>query len=120
MKSLNDVVIREGTITDAEMMWKIQKELVKEEVFLLTDPTEFNKMGDDQKQWIERILQNSRENFFIAEIDDQMVGWIVFQSPNRIRLNHTGTFGMAVLKGYRNRQIGRKLLEALLKWTENH
>lgn len=120
MKSLNDAVIREGTLTDAEMTWSIQKEVVKEEEFLLTDPTEFNKTVDDQKQWIERMLQNSRENIFIAEIDDQMVGWIVFQSPNRVRLNHTGTFGMAVLKGYRNRQIGRKLLEALLEWAENH
>ncbi|MGN7115533.1 GNAT family N-acetyltransferase [Lysinibacillus odysseyi] len=101
-------------IEDAEMMVRIQKEVVEEEDFLLTDPTEFHKTVDDQKQWIQRILQNSRETILVAEVDAKIAGWLVFQSPNRVRLNHTGSFGMMISKEYRNMQIGRRLLEALL------
>ena len=120
MESLNQIAIREGLPTDAESMLQIQREVIEEEDFLLTDPAEFNKTADDQKQWIRRILQNGREKILIAEVDGKMAGWLVFQSPNRLRLNHTGSFGMMVEKEYRNMQIGRKLLEALLIWAENH
>ena len=120
MESLNQIAIREGLPTDAESMLQIQREVIEEEDFLLTDPAEFNKTVDDQKQWIRRILQNGREKILIAEVDGKMAGWLVFQSPNRLRLNHTGSFGMMVEKEYRNMQIGRKLLEALLIWAENH
>ncbi len=120
MESLNQIAIREGLPTDAESMLQIQREVIEEEDFLLTDQAEFNKTVDDQKQWIRRILQNGREKILIAEADGKMAGWLVFQSPNRLRLNHTGSFGMMVQKEYRNMQIGRKLLEALLIWAENH
>ena len=120
MESLIQIVIREGLPTDAESMLQIQREVIEEEDFLLTAPAEFNKAVDDQKQWIRRILQNEREKILIAEVDGEMAGWLVFQSPNRLRLNHTGSFGMMVQKEYRNMQIGRKLLEALLMWAESH
>ena len=120
MKSINQITIREGLPTDAESMLQIQRKVVEEKDFLLTDPVEFNKTVDDQNQWIRRILQNEREKILIAEVDGKMAGWLVFQSPNRHRLNHTGSFGMMVQKEYRNMQIGRKLLEALLMWAENH
>ena len=120
MELLDHIVIREGMLTDAENMLKIQKEVIEEEAFLLSDPAEFNKTVDDQKHWIRRILQNEREKILIAEVEGKMAGWLVFQSPNRLRLNHTGSFGMMVQKEYRNMQIGRKLLEALLIWAENH
>ncbi|MGM9951163.1 MAG: GNAT family N-acetyltransferase [Lysinibacillus sp.] len=120
MQSLNHIAIREGQIKDAEDMLRIQKEVIEEKDFLLTDSAEFNKTADDQKHWIRCILQNEREKLLIAEVEGKMAGWLVFQSPNRLRLNHTGSFGMMVQKEYRNMHIGRKLLEALLIWAENH
>lgn len=120
MDTLHSITIREGLLNDAENMLRIQKEIIEEKEFLIADPKEFNKTVDDQKQWIRHILQNSREIILVAEVDDKMVGWLVFQSPNRVRLNHTGSFGMMVLKEYRNMKIGRRLLEALLAWAECH
>jgi RimJ/RimL family protein N-acetyltransferase len=120
LTSINQLVIREGVIKDAEDMLRIQKEVIEEKDFLLTDPKEFNKTVDDQEQWIQRILQNSRENILIAEVEGKMAGWSTFQSPNRVRLNHTGSIGMMVQKEYRNMHIGRELLMALLAWAENY
>lgn len=120
MEPLNQLVIRTAAISDAKDMWSIQKEVIEEGDFLLTDPVEFNKTIDNQKHWIQRILQNKREILLIADVADKMAGWLVFQSPNRIRLNHTGSIGMMVKKEFRNRQVGRKLLEALLDWAGQH
>lgn len=120
MESLNQLVIRTAAMGDAEGILNIQKEVVEEGDFLLMDSVEFNKTIADQKQWIQRILQNKREILLIADVADKMAGWLVFQSPNRVRLNHTGSIGMMVKKEFRNRQVGRKLLETLLVWAEQH
>ena len=74
MEPLNRIAIRDGVVTDAENMLKIQEEIIEEEDFLLTDSEEFNKTLDDQKHWIKGILQNKREKLLIAEMEGNMAG----------------------------------------------
>src|SRR5690625_5572895 len=56
---------------------------------------------------MEKILTNDRETMLVAETPDQIVGWIVFRSPNRVRLSHTGSIGMMIDKESRNMGIGK-------------
>ncbi|WP_349294141.1 GNAT family N-acetyltransferase [Lysinibacillus sp. Bpr_S20] len=61
-------------------------------------------------------ITNKRETIFIAQYQRKIVGWLVFQSPQRKRLAHTGTFGMMVLNKYRG--LSKLLIENLLKWAK--
>lgn len=112
------IKIRAATEEDAENMLAIQSEVLEEVDYLITTLEEFQQTIDEQRKWIQGKLENERELILIAQYQEKIVGWLVFQSPNRKRLAHTGSFGMMILKEYRGLGIGKRLLEKLLKWAE--
>lgn len=114
------IKVRVAVEEDAATMLEIQKEVLAEEDFLITTVEEFQQTIDGQKEWIQAKLANERETIFIAQYEEKMVGWLMFQSPHRKRLAHTGTFGMMVLKEYRGLGIGKLLLEKIITWAEHN
>jgi len=58
---------------------------------------------------------------FIAKQDDKIVGLIDAIIPKIDEFKHTCEFGMSVLAAYRNKGIGRSLIQHLLDWaTTSH
>lgn len=115
------VQIRKGVIDDAEALLAIQKAVVEEGEYLITAYEEFaNNTVEQQEKWMERILGSDRETILVAETDSAIVGWLVFQSPGRKRLAHTGSFGMMIHRDFRGKGIGKILLGELFAWAEAH
>jgi len=114
------IKIRAAIEEDAEDILAIQKEVLAEENYLITTIEELQQTIDEEKEWIQAKIANERETIFIAQYQEKRVGWLVFQSPPRKRLAHTGSFGMMVLNEYRGMGIGKLLLEELLKWAERN
>ncbi|WP_121615417.1 GNAT family N-acetyltransferase [Virgibacillus halodenitrificans] len=112
------IVIRTANTKDAPRILQIEREVVSEESFLITSLEEFDKTVDQQSDWIEKMIHNDRETMLVAEYPGQVVGWIVFMSQNRIRLSHTGSFGMMIEKNFRNMGIGKLLINGILDWAE--
>jgi len=54
---------------------------------------------------------------FIAEQDDKIIGLIDTIIPKIDEFKHTCEFGMSVLAAYRNKGIGRSLIQHLLNWA---
>lgn len=113
-----NIVVRTAKAEDASRTLQIQQEVVAEGIFLTTSSEEFDKTVDQQKDWINKILRSDYETMLVAETSTGIVGWIVFLSPNRIRLAHTGSIGMMIEKKYRNRGIGQFLIKGILDWAE--
>ena len=44
----------------------------------------------------------------------------MFQSQERKRMHHTGSFAVMLQKNYRNQGIGKLLIHELLSWAEQH
>lgn len=112
--------IRTGHIDDAQSILDIQREVIKENKYLISESDEFDKSLAQQRNWIQKILDNERETIIIAETSEEVIGWIVFESPNRKRLSHTGSFETMIHRDYRGIGIGKMLIRELLAWAETN
>ncbi|SOC41519.1 GNAT family N-acetyltransferase [Ureibacillus acetophenoni] len=120
INSNTKIYIRTGRLDDAEAVLAVQNSVISEGEYLITVTEEFNKTPAQQREWIKKLIENDRETLIVAEANGELVGWIVFLCQNRLRLAHTGSFGMMILKNYRGMGIGKMLLKALLEWAERN
>lgn len=120
MNRNNQVSLRKGIINDAEAVLKLQKEVLSESEFMISVIEEFEETLEQIRNWIEKILANEREELIMAEINGQIVGFIVFRSKSTKRLLHTGSFTAMVKKEFRNQGIGKLLIKELLNWAEHN
>ncbi|WP_245959373.1 GNAT family N-acetyltransferase [Neobacillus piezotolerans] len=121
MKSLSEkYTIRAGTVADSKGTFEVQKAVIAEGGYLMTALEEFNKTIDQHEEWIKRLTNSEREALFVAERDGEIAGFIMFQSPDRKRAAHTGTFGIMISKEHRDQGLGKLLLKTLLDWAEKH
>lgn len=121
--SINDrgsVCIRTGHLEDANSMLDIQRDVIAENKYLISLADEFDKTLEKQKDWIQKVLINDRETLFVAEKDGKVIGFIVFESPDRKRLSHTGSFETMIHRDFRGRGIGKMLISELLTWAEEN
>ena len=54
--------------------------------------------------------------FFVATVDDDVVGWVHIKHPESEKLSHTAELTVGVLEKYRGYGIGSHLLERGVDW----
>lgn len=114
------VTIRTAKEADAAQLLELGREVMSEGEFTLTRPDELNFTYQEEADWIRDHLIHPSKLLLVAEIGDEIVGLIDFSPGNRIRISHTGYFGMSVSIRVREIGIGNALLSALLKWGHSH
>ncbi|WP_254544238.1 GNAT family N-acetyltransferase [Halomarina pelagica] len=58
--------------------------------------------------------------FFVATVNDDVVGWVHLNAPEIEKLSHTAELTVGVLDEYRGHGIGSHLLERGLEWAKEH
>lgn len=119
-KNTDRISLRTGNINYAEALLELEKEVLAENEFMISVFEEFEETLEQQRSWIQKILENERERLIVAEINGEVVGLIVFRSKSTKRLSHTGSFTAMVKKEYRNQGIGKLLIKELLSWAEQN
>ncbi|MDR7071052.1 GNAT family N-acetyltransferase [Fictibacillus barbaricus] len=113
-------IIRPVKLEDAEAVLDIHHSVIAEGEYFIKVSEEFTRTLEQQKEWIQKIIENEKDTLMVAEINGEIAGWIVFLSQDRKRLSHTGSFGLMINKNYRGIGIGRNLVTALLDWAEKN
>lgn len=114
-------IIRTVELEDAEALIEISNSIISEGDYFIIVFEDIEKQSiKQQKEQIQKILDNEKETLIVAEINDVVVGSVEFRSQNLKRLSHTGSISMSISKNYRSMGIGKLLLKALLDWAENH
>ncbi|SFC35234.1 L-amino acid N-acyltransferase YncA [Halobiforma haloterrestris] len=65
------------------------------------------------------LRQNELESrmFFVATVEEEVVGWVHLYAPELDKLSHTAELTVGVLEGYRGHGIGSHLLSRGLEWA---
>lgn len=122
LKDGTPLLIREANYNDVIDLNVLVSKVFGSSDQVLTTLEEFNSSNnlDAQLQRIQHYSEAIGKCIFVAEINQKLVGTIDFWNGYRKRIEHTGEFGMGVLPEYRDKGIGKCLIEVLLNWaTEN-
>lgn len=57
--------------------------------------------------------------FFVATVDDEVIGWVHLDLPETEKLKHTAVLTVGVLDEYRDRGLGAALLSRGVEWARD-
>ncbi|MGE8205191.1 N-acetyltransferase family protein [Heyndrickxia sp. NPDC080065] len=114
-----DFIIRKINAEDAEKLLSHTQLVFTQSSFLLTTPEEFTLTLEKERTWIEE--QQKLGNLLLAAVHEgEIIGFLNASRSQRKRVSHNCMFGISIQKDYWNKGIGRKMLEYMIKWAENH
>ncbi len=81
--------------------------------------TEAESVADviDHEEVLLRHNELESRMFFVATVDEEVVGWVHVAGSEIDKLGHTAVLTVGVLKEYRGNDIGSHLLERGLEWA---
>lgn len=112
-----EVTIRPAVQSDLDGLVAVIREVTEEDAYLTAESVV--ELLDDE----EVVLRNDKREFrifFVATVEDRVVGWVHLRSPNFAILRHTAELTMGVEAEYRGYGIGSRLMEHGLEWAESN
>lgn len=85
--------------------------------FFILQPDEFPQTDEQERKWVQDHLDHPGQIVLLAEADRTIIGNVSFENGPHRRIAHRGSLGVAVVKEWRGRGVGRMLLETLLDWA---
>lgn len=110
------MIIRPIEVSDAENFLELSKK-IDESSFMLFEPGERQTTVEQQRKSIERILSEPNTIFFVAEIENKLVGFIAAIGSNLKRNRHSANIVLGVLEDYRGQGIAIKLFNNVFEWA---
>lgn len=118
LKNGDIVKIRKANKSDAEAILKYINAISKESDYLTFGEDEFDATIEQEEYFIDNISKQNNAFFIIGEIKGRVVANLNFSGGSRLRIAHTGEFGVSVLKKYWGQGIGSELVKSLIEWSK--
>lgn len=74
----------------------------------------------DHEEVVMRHNEIHSRMFFVATIEDDVVGWVHLDLPEAEKLSHTAVLTVGLRSKFRGHGIGGKLLERGIEWARSH
>lgn len=111
--------IRSIEVNDAENFVKLCKK-IDESGYMLFEPGERKTTVEQQQYSIERILTDKRSTFFVAEIEQNLVGYLAALGGDLKRNKHSAYLVLGVLEEYQGRGIATALFKNTFEWAKQN
>lgn len=120
-------ILKNGISMQIKKPCKDEYESISDLIKLLSDESDnfpfssedFNISSDNMGKYIEYL--NSRPNsiFYVAEVENKIVGIAYLEGGKRERTFHCTNLGLGVLNKYNNLGIGSMLTSSLIEYAKN-
>jgi RimJ/RimL family protein N-acetyltransferase len=111
------MIIRQIHVNDAEGFVELSKK-IDESGFMLYEPGERKTTIEQQRKSIGRILSEKKSIFFVAEVENKLVGFIAALGGDLKRNRHSAYLVLGVLEYYQGQGIATKLFNKVFEWAK--
>lgn len=116
-KKLN---IRTALSKDAVQIVKLMKGVIEEGPFTLYESDEYKSTAKSEAKRIKRFKEAPGKIYLVAEIKNEITGYISFDSWDTRRTTHTGLFSIFLKKKFRGMGIGKLLVKSMMNWGKHN
>lgn len=116
LKNGKQLTLRTALAKDASHIVKLMKEVVKEGPYTLAEPDEYTTTVKSEAEKIKRFAKAEGKIYLVAEIKNEIAGFIDFDNWPTRRTRHTGLFSIFIKKQWRGMGIGKILVKGMLDW----
>lgn len=109
------IKIKEARPNDAQEFIAFLKQLDSETSFMLYEPGE---RKTNEEKMAHRIGETNKNSLLLlAEDEGRIVGFLSAERGSANRIKHSAYIVIGILKNYRGKGIGQKMLEELDRWA---
>jgi len=110
--------LREAVKGDAAELVSYLHAIGGESDFLSFGPGELSISISDEAAMLEDSRKAKNKIMILALVKNKVVGCLHFEGGSRIRIQHTGEFGVSVLKDHWDLGIGTAMVRELIQWAK--
>jgi ribosomal protein S18 acetylase RimI-like enzyme len=114
------MIIRKIRESDAEQFLNLCQKLDDETRFMLLESGERTTTIEEQRDQVESLLKQENQTIFVAEHDNQIVGYLAAYGGDFKRNRHSAYLTIGILSAFTGQGIGTQLLRALEEWAQQH
>lgn len=111
-----NINIRQAKIEDAAELTEAEREIAAQPGFLVSKPFELDE--ERFKGTISKILQNNHGQYFVAEVEEKIVGHAFLEPLSLTAISHIASLTIVVHSGWQEKGIGKLLLQRLIDWAK--
>ncbi len=120
LKRGESIIVRSARHEDAPHLVEIMGSAAQEGGYTVAECDELDLTVEKQEEEIGRYTQDSGNIYLAAEADGLLVGFCECENGSRRRTAHTAMFSIFIRKEWRNKGVGRALLQRLIEWAAAH
>ncbi|MFL0247359.1 GNAT family N-acetyltransferase [Candidatus Clostridium stratigraminis] len=113
-----ELILRTAEVQDSERIINLLKKIDEETTFMLREPGEFQLSLEQEEKILQDMLASKTSTLIAAEFEGKIIGTCGINGNTRKRISHIASLGIAIEKEYWSQGIGRKLMEAGIKWAK--
>jgi ribosomal protein S18 acetylase RimI-like enzyme len=109
-----EVTVRPARQEDISGIIGVMKQIADEKRYIVAEDVARELAADSA------LMRGDLEDrrFFVATIDDEVVGWCGVERPQLEKLAHTAELTLGILEEYRGEDIGSHLLQRAMSWAQ--
>lgn len=118
LKNGQTVLLREAVKEDAPELVTYLHKIGGESDFLTFGFGELSVSVNDEEALLDDSRNAQNKIMILALVGGKIIGNLHFTGGARARIQHTGEFGVSVLKDYWNQGIGTAMVQELIQWAK--